>query len=60
MTVVVSPAVLAAFEKGRVLADAIPGEELVRSSARTLLVFERRLARLIRDQTSAGPAAVAA
>jgi DNA topoisomerase-1 len=45
----VSPAVLAAFEKGRVLSGALPFDALVRASPRALLVVEHRLARLLRN-----------
>ena len=45
----VSPAVLTAFEKGHVLADALPLEALVRASPRTFSFLERRLWRLIRN-----------
>jgi DNA topoisomerase-1 len=45
----VSPAVLSAFEKGRVLAKPLPHEALLRASPRTLSIVERRLVRLIRN-----------
>jgi DNA topoisomerase I len=43
----VNPGILAAFEKGKVLADPPPLETLVRASPRVLAAVERRLARLI-------------
>lgn len=45
----VSPAVLSAFEKGRVLSGALPFDALVRASPRALSVVEHRLARLLRN-----------
>jgi DNA topoisomerase-1 len=43
----VSPGVLEAFEKGRLLADPPSLESLVRASPRVLAVVERRLSRLL-------------
>ena len=43
----VSPGILAAFEKGRILADPPPLEMLIRASPRVLAPVERRLARLL-------------
>jgi hypothetical protein len=48
----VSPGVLAAFEKGRLLADPPTLESLVRASPGALAAVERRLARLL---TNGGP-----
>ncbi len=45
----VSPAVLTAFAKGRVLSGALPFEAFVRASPRALSVVERQLARLLRN-----------
>jgi DNA topoisomerase-1 len=56
----VCPAVFSSYERGRLLADPIPAEALVRASSRTLLLYERRLSRLIRDEDRGLPAAAAA
>jgi DNA topoisomerase-1 len=45
----VSPGILAAFEKGKVLPDPPSLERLVRASPRALAAVERRLARLVAD-----------
>ncbi len=56
----VCPAVFSSYRKGRLLADPISAEALVRASSRTLLLYERRLSRLIRDEDRGLPAAAAA
>jgi len=52
----VSPAVVAAFEKGRLLAEPPALETLVQGSARALATAERRLSRLIRNGNGVMPA----
>jgi len=45
----VSPAVVVAFERGRLLAEPMSVEALLRASSRSLAIVERRLAHLIRE-----------
>jgi DNA topoisomerase I len=56
----VSPAVVSSFERGRLLAGPIAAETLLHGSAKTLLVYERRLSRLIREGKAGAPRSVAA
>jgi len=55
----VSPAVLSAFEKGRLLPDPPPLGALVRGSSRALERVERRLARLIANGSNGAEARAA-